>query len=203
MHVWICRFPLPLGVWEGLRFVIVALPGLFSYLFLFSLKLWKHILFPHKACIFLVLKHRYIWTKKRDENVKTSLQNVFCLGSKMFPQSSSQVSFCIGFSVLSVANQNLLTATHFTFITRIEPLLHAMYWTLHSDWRKHTVYMGKRSQTCRSANNGARVVELKQCYARHIHLLFFNYQCNEKMKYDVYSVRDDFGTKGIKGHVFT
>ena len=31
--VWICRFPLPLGVWEGLRFVIVALPGLFSYPF--------------------------------------------------------------------------------------------------------------------------------------------------------------------------
>ena len=27
--VWICRFPLHLGVWEGLRFVIVALPGLF------------------------------------------------------------------------------------------------------------------------------------------------------------------------------
>ena len=24
--VWICRFPLPLGVWEGQRFVIVALP---------------------------------------------------------------------------------------------------------------------------------------------------------------------------------
>ena len=34
--VWICRFPLPLGVWEGLRFVIVALPGLFSYLFVFK-----------------------------------------------------------------------------------------------------------------------------------------------------------------------
>ena len=32
MLVWICRFPLPLGAWEGLRFVIVALPGLFSYL---------------------------------------------------------------------------------------------------------------------------------------------------------------------------
>ena len=28
--VWICRFPLPLGVWEGLQFEIVALPGLFS-----------------------------------------------------------------------------------------------------------------------------------------------------------------------------
>ena len=35
--VWICRFPLPLGVWERLRFVIVALPGLFSYLF-FAIK---------------------------------------------------------------------------------------------------------------------------------------------------------------------
>ena len=34
MLVWICRFPLPLWVWEGLRFVIVALPGLFSHLFL-------------------------------------------------------------------------------------------------------------------------------------------------------------------------
>ena len=28
--VWICRFSLPLDVWEGLQFVIVALPGLFS-----------------------------------------------------------------------------------------------------------------------------------------------------------------------------
>ena len=35
--VWICRFPLPLGVCEGLRFVIVTLPGLFSYLFLVHL----------------------------------------------------------------------------------------------------------------------------------------------------------------------
>ena len=30
---WFCLFPLPLGVWEGLRLVIGALPGLFSYLF--------------------------------------------------------------------------------------------------------------------------------------------------------------------------
>ena len=35
--VWICRLPLPLGVWEGLRFVIVALPGLFFYLFLLGI----------------------------------------------------------------------------------------------------------------------------------------------------------------------
>ena len=31
--VWFCLFPFPLGVCEGLWFVLVALPGLFSYLF--------------------------------------------------------------------------------------------------------------------------------------------------------------------------
>ena len=31
--VWFCLFSLPLGVWEGSRLVIVALPGFFSYLF--------------------------------------------------------------------------------------------------------------------------------------------------------------------------
>ena len=31
--VWFCLFPLPLGVYEGLRLVIVGLPGLFFYLF--------------------------------------------------------------------------------------------------------------------------------------------------------------------------
>ena len=35
----ICRFRLPLRVWEGLRFVIVALPGLFSYRFTFVFRL--------------------------------------------------------------------------------------------------------------------------------------------------------------------
>ena len=43
----ICRFPLPLGVWEGLRFVIVALPGLFSYLF-FIFELHYRVL--HNIC---------------------------------------------------------------------------------------------------------------------------------------------------------
>ena len=31
--VWICRFPLPLDVWEGLWFVIVALSGLLPLTF--------------------------------------------------------------------------------------------------------------------------------------------------------------------------
>ena len=41
--VWFCRFPLPLGVWEGLRFVIVAFPGLFSYPFLLFILLSANI----------------------------------------------------------------------------------------------------------------------------------------------------------------
>ena len=38
--VWICRVPLPLGVLERLRFVIVALPGLFSYLICICIYFW-------------------------------------------------------------------------------------------------------------------------------------------------------------------
>ena len=36
--VWFCRFPLPLGIWEGLRFVIVVFPGLFHYPFLIAVE---------------------------------------------------------------------------------------------------------------------------------------------------------------------
>ena len=40
--VW-CLFPLPFCVWDGLRLMIVTHPGLFSYLFLFSLCfMFKH-----------------------------------------------------------------------------------------------------------------------------------------------------------------
>ena len=44
VFVWICRFSRPLSVWKGLRFVIVALPGLFFYLF-FQLR--KRSIFIH------------------------------------------------------------------------------------------------------------------------------------------------------------
>ena len=43
--VWICRFPPTLGVWEGLRFVIMAFPGLFSYLFFYSVKIQRAFVF--------------------------------------------------------------------------------------------------------------------------------------------------------------
>ena len=57
--VWICRFPLPLGVWEGLRFVIVALPGLFSYFFLLCLQTAKGP-FSCVAHLNIVLKTLFI-----------------------------------------------------------------------------------------------------------------------------------------------
>ena len=50
--VWICRFPLPLGVWEGLRFVIVALPGLFFYLLLVLINLNLDIV-VHLVCQYI------------------------------------------------------------------------------------------------------------------------------------------------------
>ena len=43
--VWFCSFSPPLDVWEGLRFVIVALPGLFSYFFFNSDSVIRHIRF--------------------------------------------------------------------------------------------------------------------------------------------------------------
>ena len=49
--VWICRFSLPLSVWEGLRFVIVALPGFFSYLLLY---IHTYIHMNHKTLTFLI-----------------------------------------------------------------------------------------------------------------------------------------------------
>ena len=54
VFVWICRFPLPLGVWEGLRFVIVELPGLFSYLFFYSTDHSKAVV-PVLVLLFVVL----------------------------------------------------------------------------------------------------------------------------------------------------
>ena len=47
-----CLFSLPPGVWEGLRIVIVALPGLFSYLFLI-VALPGFFSYPFFTCIVL------------------------------------------------------------------------------------------------------------------------------------------------------
>ena len=54
--VWFCLFPLPLGVWEGLRFVIVALPGLFSYLFS---NVWKVLADLAKWPFILLIFYRF------------------------------------------------------------------------------------------------------------------------------------------------
>ena len=51
--VWFCRFPLPLRVWEGLRFVIVAFLGLFSYLFFYIYLYISHNLIKVKLPNFI------------------------------------------------------------------------------------------------------------------------------------------------------
>ena len=64
--VWFCRFPLPLGVWEGLRFVTVALPGLFSYLFF----------------IYLVGRYTYVCSNSHGFNNNILWYYTFCRCNK-------------------------------------------------------------------------------------------------------------------------
>ena len=52
---WFCLFPLPLGVWEGLRFVIVTYPGLFSYIFYSSIDFLFAFHLFHLCCFALTL----------------------------------------------------------------------------------------------------------------------------------------------------
>ena len=75
--VWICRFPLPLSVWEGLRFVIVSLPGLFSYLFFKALlQLANFTLCPdatlhtntHKKSVRIKAPNSVIASKRKHKN---------------------------------------------------------------------------------------------------------------------------------------
>ena len=49
--VWFCLFHLSLGVWEGLRLVIVPLPGLFSYLIIFFIYLFIYFFFLFFFCV--------------------------------------------------------------------------------------------------------------------------------------------------------
>ena len=77
--VWICRFPLPLNVWEGLRFVIVALPGLFSYFFvivalpglfsyLFFLLINLKLLTVANSCLLNIAEHEN-FSANKNENI--------------------------------------------------------------------------------------------------------------------------------------
>ena len=63
--VWFCLFPLHLGVWKGLRFVIVALLGLFSYLFYMRMGLHhcRPNMFTNMSCfqkLYMVVRYGQI-----------------------------------------------------------------------------------------------------------------------------------------------
>ena len=49
---WICQVPFPLGVWEGLQFVIVAIPGLFS----FSLRVTTFMFIVATCVVLFIIK---------------------------------------------------------------------------------------------------------------------------------------------------
>ena len=85
--VWFCLFSLPLGVWDGLRFVIVALPGLFSYLIC---HVWNNqSTFNSYALLYSVkckLKERYfsLWKKQiSDDEAQAYQTNVWTYLEKL------------------------------------------------------------------------------------------------------------------------
>ena len=54
-----CLFALPLCVWDGLRLVIVALPGLFSYFLVkFNIKLRSNVVLFLTGSLILVTNYR-------------------------------------------------------------------------------------------------------------------------------------------------
>ena len=58
VFVWICRFSLPLGVWEGCQHVIVALPERLLTFFLLFICKWNILrLVWSTICMFLNLRH--------------------------------------------------------------------------------------------------------------------------------------------------
>ena len=71
--VWFCLFPLPFGVWEGLRFVIVALPGLFSYPLSCSIFQWPILLsiffltILHTSTACRIIRHSLKYTEALEE----------------------------------------------------------------------------------------------------------------------------------------
>ena len=92
----ICRFPLPLGVWEGLRFVNVALPGRFSTFFLHpSIQFTAEI--STKQHVFLDTK---LWAI---HYLLISIQNQRIHTSISYPQVAT----------LNTAAKMFLTALHF------------------------------------------------------------------------------------------
>ena len=100
--VWICRFPLPLGIWEGLRFVIVALPGLFSYLSFSKLKIYflkkvlvlspKPIYHQHqsrgKCFLYTHKKGGKVWLKHYFFFRNATLLDLFMITSSWIPKYS-------------------------------------------------------------------------------------------------------------------
>ena len=83
--VWFCLLSLPLGIWYGLRLVIVALPRLFSYLF------WIYFTEPHNETRGLRGKRKQ-W-RSRSAQIYTLIMNFACLTSPYSTLPSDSISW--------------------------------------------------------------------------------------------------------------
>ena len=81
--VWFCLFSLPLGVWEGLRFVIVALSGLFSYLFFHQSQKHAYIVLTPLNPSLYSKKNFYTLRDYEISKIKTNTSNSLCRQIKL------------------------------------------------------------------------------------------------------------------------
>ena len=130
--VWFCRFPLPLGVWDGLWFVIVALPGLLSYFFF----IWCHYLFlispsfgaQGRLCIVIVVFTAYlhtsymftvhirsVYTFIKDASHIQLLSSVFWWSIRACPSDSHIKSFHVSIMMIFIRS-NWYMGTLLSFI---------------------------------------------------------------------------------------
>ena len=85
--VWFCLFPLLLRVWDGLRLVSVALPGLFSYFFFSILKI--------------------SWNERNNRTVPEDINKI---NPFMYERNFDKITFVITFRI-DVRTKSMLSIT--------------------------------------------------------------------------------------------
>ena len=148
--VWICRFPLSIGVWEGLRFVIVALPGLFSYLFFFFFFLSGQAL---KAIFKLLYHFTELSPKHVLELFDKLIKPILCYGSEVWgfskpvQQERVHLQFCKKLLGVKKSTQNVFIYGELGRVSLQTSILYSVinYWfkILESEQRMYNKYAYK------------------------------------------------------------
>ena len=97
--VWFCLFSLPLGVWEGLRLMIVALSGRFSYLFFLvvcSFFRWSVLLWSRSVSLtYLCRMDSSALTLGLELHPFFSIRSFHSLHTDSFPVGACLINFLI------------------------------------------------------------------------------------------------------------